>query len=269
MLLQAVGVSVGDYRCDGLDSRGDEKAHQVEIVFVRSGAFRIESGRGREFADPSRAIVLRSGECFQVTHPGPCSDRSLVIGLSSETVRELGAMRKTKGGVDESPLPAALTVRCSRSVYLEQRKLAAGLERDTDPLGASEVALMLAEKILAPHERVHDRYVEEDDRVEAVKALLAERFTERQSLAEIGAAVDLSEYRIARLFRASTGSTIHDHRMELRLRAAVERLADGEEDLTALALDLGFFDHSHFTRSFHRRFGLPPSRYRAQAIASA
>jgi AraC family transcriptional regulator len=269
MLLQVDGVSVGDYRCNGVDSRGDEKAHQAEIVFVRSGAFRIESERGRALADPSRAIVLRSGECFQVTHPGPCADRSLVIGLSSETIRELGTMRKTNDGGEESPLPVTLTVRCSRSVYLEQRKLAAALERGTDPLGANEVALTLAEKVLAPHEAVHDRCVEEDDRVEAVKALLAERFTEPCSLAEIGAAVDLSQYRIARLFRASTGSTIHDHRIELRLRAAVERLADGEEDLTELALDLGFFDHSHFTRSFRRRFGLPPSRYRAQVIASA
>lgn len=269
MLLQTDGVSIGDYRCNGLDSRGDERTYQTEIVFVRSGAFRIESERGRELADPSRAILLRSGESFQVTHPGPCCDRSLVIGLSSDTVGELRSTLEPSGGEDGGSLPDALTVRCGRSVYLEQRKLAASLERGTDPLGATEVALTLAEKVLAPGDVGHDRRVEEDDRVEAVKTMLAEHFAERQSLAEIGAAVELSPYRIARLFRAVTGSTIHDHRIELRLRAAVERLADGEDDLTELALDLGFFDHSHFTRSFCRRFGLPPSRYRAQAVASA
>ena len=33
-------------------------------------------------------------------------------------------------------------------------------------------------------------------------------------------------------------------------------------DLTALALDLGYADHSHFTNAFREEWGLPPSRFR-------
>jgi AraC-like DNA-binding protein len=48
----------------------------------------------------------------------------------------------------------------------------------------------------------------------------------------------------------------------LRLRAALERLADGARDLTALALELGFSSHSHFADAFRREFGRTPSDVR-------
>ena len=43
----------------------------------------------------------------------------------------------------------------------------------------------------------------------------------------------------------------------------MERLAAGEPDLTALALDLGYADHSHLTNACRREFGRPPSALRA------
>lgn len=57
----------------------------------------------------------------------------------------------------------------------------------------------------------------------------------------------------------------------LRARAAAECLARGAQDLTALALDWGYTDHSHFTNAFRREWGVPPSRVRGappHALAS-
>jgi len=53
----------------------------------------------------------------------------------------------------------------------------------------------------------------------------------------------------------------------LRTVLAAERLLAGAPDLTALALDLGYADHSHFTNAFRREWGLAPSRLRACAEA--
>ncbi len=53
------------------------------------------------------------------------------------------------------------------------------------------------------------------------------------------------------------------------MHEGAERIATGEvEDLTALALDLGFFDLAHFTRQFAAAMGEPPTRY-ARRCASA
>jgi AraC-like DNA-binding protein len=48
---------------------------------------------------------------------------------------------------------------------------------------------------------------------------------------------------------------------QLRLARALIELPDSD-DLTALALDLGFSSHSHFTLAFRRAFGCTPSRFR-------
>jgi AraC-like DNA-binding protein len=60
--------------------------------------------------------------------------------------------------------------------------------------------------------------------------------------------------------------TLHAYVHELRLRTALERVADGE-DLTRVALDLGYASHSHFTSLFRRAFGVTPSDFRQHARA--
>jgi len=54
----------------------------------------------------------------------------------------------------------------------------------------------------------------------------------------------------------------------LRLARALDLLAD-HEDITALALGLGFSSHSHFTAVFRSELGMTPSSYRAQARVGA
>src|SRR5262249_37447049 len=67
-------------------------------------------------------------------------------------------------------------------------------------------------------------------------------------------------------FQQRTGAPVHRYLTRLRLRASLERLADGETDLTALALELGFSSHSHFTGAFRREFGRTPSAVRRDPV---
>ena len=60
--------------------------------------------------------------------------------------------------------------------------------------------------------------------------------------------------------------TVTDYRQSLRLRMALERLR-GNEDLTTIALDLGYSSHSHFTMAFRREYGLTPSAYRSRSFS--
>ena len=64
---------------------------------------------------------------------------------------------------------------------------------------------------------------------------------------------------LARIFQQQTGVPVHRYLTQLRLRASLEQLADDVNDLTAVALDLGFSSHSHFTDAFRREFGHSPS----------
>jgi AraC family transcriptional regulator len=62
----------------------------------------------------------------------------------------------------------------------------------------------------------------------------------------------------------TTGTSLHAHRTDLRLRAALEPLADPRSDLLELALSLGYSSHSHFTEVFRAAFGTTPSDLRSR-----
>ncbi|HVJ81525.1 MAG TPA: AraC family transcriptional regulator, partial [Planctomycetia bacterium] len=101
------------------------------------------------------------------------------------------------------------------------------------------------------------------ERVEAAKEYLAGNLGRAVTLAYVARAAHASPFHLARLFQRRTGLPIHRYLVQLRLRAAVERLAGGERNLASLALNLGFASHSHFTDSFRREFGRTPSSFRS------
>jgi AraC-like DNA-binding protein len=68
---------------------------------------------------------------------------------------------------------------------------------------------------------------------------------------------------LARRFRSATGESISRYLLRLRLGLALDRLAAGDRDLGALADELGFANHSHFTARFRSTFGITPSAFRS------
>jgi transcriptional regulator GlxA family with amidase domain len=64
------------------------------------------------------------------------------------------------------------------------------------------------------------------------------------------------------VFRAQTGETLSRYRNRVRVRLALERLADGERSLARLAVELGFADHAHLTRVVRAEHGAPPAELR-------
>jgi AraC-like DNA-binding protein len=63
---------------------------------------------------------------------------------------------------------------------------------------------------------------------------------------------------------SSTATTLHAYRNQLRLRAALERVADPGSDLLSVAIDLGYSSHSHLSEAFRRTFKLTPSALRGR-----
>jgi len=100
------------------------------------------------------------------------------------------------------------------------------------------------------------------DVIEAARDVIARRFKDNLSLADIAREVECSVFHLARIFKARTGFSLHAYRNQLRLRAALERIHERSSDLIDIALDLGFSSHSHFTETFRRSFGITPSSVR-------
>ena len=54
----------------------------------------------------------------------------------------------------------------------------------------------------------------------------------------------------------------HSYRTGCACWPGLQRLANPGTDLAELAVELGFADHSHFSNSFRRILGVPPSAVR-------
>ncbi len=83
------------------------------------------------------------------------------------------------------------------------------------------------------------------------------------SLGVLSAKASLSPAHFQRSFQAVTGETPKNYVARLRLERAAFRLLVHDETVLTIALDCGFQNHETFTRAFRRRFGMPPSSYRA------
>jgi len=82
------------------------------------------------------------------------------------------------------------------------------------------------------------------------------------SLEELGAAVALSPFHLARLLRAQVGMPPSSYRRALGVQAAQRLLREGEAP-AAVAMRCGFYDQAHLNRHFKRVTGVMPGQYAA------
>lgn len=84
---------------------------------------------------------------------------------------------------------------------------------------------------------------------------------EEVGLDDIARAACVSRSHFARLFRVSMGDSPMGYLLRLRVERAKALLARNDQTICAIALALGFFDQSHFSRTFRRMTGQSPSQF--------
>jgi AraC-like DNA-binding protein len=94
--------------------------------------------------------------------------------------------------------------------------------------------------------------------------LLHENLDGSVRLADLANECQLSVSHFARSFKASFGITCHQWLTEQRIERAKELLAHTKSPLAAVATHSGFGDQAAFTRTFHRRVGMTPGRWRRE-----
>jgi AraC-like DNA-binding protein len=174
----------------------------------------------------------------------------------------LAELEQTTPVVAEGRL-AGTYVPCPPSSYLEQHVLARRLSsRALDPLAAEEATWALVSHVLARRAQQQTLNRTHYELAEAAKERIVATLSDSVSLTQLGKQLGVSPFHLARTFRAQTGFSLHQYRTQLRLRRALVELDRDGRDLTRLAFDLGFASHSHFTDTFRRQFGVPPSAVR-------
>ena len=94
------------------------------------------------------------------------------------------------------------------------------------------------------------------------KELMHSQLAAPPSLEALAAAVNLSPFHFARVFRRATGMPPHTWLMQQRIAQARALLQEGCLPL-AVATQLGFADQSHLSRQFKKVYGVGPGAYRS------
>ncbi|WP_137885222.1 AraC family transcriptional regulator [Pseudomonas sp. 2FE] len=107
----------------------------------------------------------------------------------------------------------------------------------------------------------------EPQAVRRAKELLGAQLSEPPSLEQLAAAVNLSPFHFARVFRRATGLPPHAWLKQRRLEQARALLKSGCAPV-GVAVQLGFADQSHLTRQFKQAYGVGPGEYRLACARS-
>jgi AraC family transcriptional regulator len=81
------------------------------------------------------------------------------------------------------------------------------------------------------------------------------------SLSSIATELNISTSHLAREFKKACGVTIGQYIQNIKIQQACEKLKKNNSDILSIALDSGFSDQSHFTKSFKKITGLTPRQY--------
>ena len=103
--------------------------------------------------------------------------------------------------------------------------------------------------------------------VARARELLEAHLADPPSLELLAAAVNLSPFHFARVFRQATGMPPHAWLKQRRLVKARELLKQGQAP-AAVAFSLGFADQSHLNRQFKQAYGITPGAYRLACFAA-
>lgn len=269
-------VHVLDYRCAGHERRQgpEEEVGTYEVVLPREGIF-VRHVHGESIvADPNYALFFNSGECYRVSHPVSGGDRCTVLAFAQSRIEDCLLHLDPQALSSGTRLFGKTHTPTSPSLDLLHRQLLRMARSTAESLAVEEIAIDLLAGLITASMRAPASVYKvsrraatarrHDELITAVREELTRRLGEKLDLRDIASAVHVSPFHLCRVFRSRTGISLSGYHRRLRLRTALQKILDGEDDLTRLAVDMGFSHHSHFTSAFSREFGLPPSANRAQ-----
>lgn len=263
-------VLLGHFRCVPGDPAWGEVNHVgdvAHVVFPRTAVQISPVGGPRLTADANRVLLYDAGQRYRRGLLDPRGDDCLFVALGPDAVARLGSAVVETNGTKQRFSQRDRSCPAGTYASLHRLRALSALPGD-DELAVDELLLSLLEGVLGPSSTASL-----DDGplpvAEAVRTVLAHCYRDRLTLPELASEVGVSPYHLHRRFRAVTGWTIHAYRDHLRLREGLARILDGEPDLSALAFDLGYASHSHFTSRFRRAFGATPSQVRRDGGVNA
>lgn len=216
----------------------------AQLVYACTGVMSVHTDDGSWVVPPERAVWVQRAVTHSIEMSGDVQMRT--VYLDTDRLDDLPSRCCV---VNVSPLLRELILR---SVAFEQPYCESGPE-------ARMAAVLVDELRSAPEAPLYLPALR-DPRAGKIAAALRENPADPRGLEEWAHEAGASARTLARLFREETGMTFGGWRQQVRLLAALERLARGDA-VTNVAFDCGYESPSAFIAMFRRALGVTPGKY--------
>jgi AraC-like DNA-binding protein len=225
------------------------------LVLLRRGCFYRRVNGEEALIDAATAYLTVPGDEQQIAHPLDGGDRCTVLRIDPTVLDDL------VGGE-----PRSRTFLVGAKTDLEHRRLVMSSLAGTDELEFEERAWHVLAEVLRAYE-LHQAGPRRRSSLLRRRAVDRTRETlsaqRAPSLTVLAREAAMSPHHLSRVFREHTGLTLTDYRNAVRVRRALERLAEGERSLARVAVESGFADQPQLTRAVRRLTGTTPGALRA------
>jgi AraC family transcriptional regulator len=231
-------------------SRVPRHSHERAYFCVNFGGTYVESyGRRRRRCQTGMLVFHPPGECHEEDHHSHVA--SLNVELGGEWLRRIAELvapldQPAEFGGDDI---AAAGAEVLRELRRADRHSSLAIE------GLTLEILAAAARRRQVVDRSAPRWLHD------ARDLLDAQ-TGPASLHAIAAEAGVHPVHFAATFRRFLGCSVGEYQRRRRFEHARQKLADRELTLAQVAVDAGFADQSHLTRTFRRFTGMTPSRYR-------
>lgn len=103
----------------------------------------------------------------------------------------------------------------------------------------------------------------ESGRIIKIKQYISDHYNEPLRLTDLAEVGNMSPTAFSRFFRLSTGRTLSEYIIDVKLGNAARLLIDGEKNISEICYECGFNNQSNFNRIFKENRGMTPRDFRA------
>jgi len=260
----SIGLVEDVRRGDAHPEQGDSGfSPDFQVALPYRGLFLWHVGGDEIVGDPNQLLFVRGGESYRVRSRGFAE---LIITPHVDVLSEIAHVNGRS--LFDHPLFRRRMWRADPQLQsFRTRFLHWAHTSNRDELAAEELVLQLLRSAFQ-HDARRERPTGSTTArlIRQTKEVLQSQLSKRVLLTDVARTVGASPAYLTDLFSRTEGASLHQYLTQLRLARALVELPH-TDDLTTLALDLGFSSHSHFTYAFRRGFGCTPSQFRESTRA--
>ncbi len=228
------------------------------VTYVTDGAGTVKLGTTIHPVSAGMIIVMFPGQCVNYTaqEDQPLSAMWMELtGDAVESVLVRAGLTPQKPTLiptvpaDQSTVAATFTALTNNTSY--------------GPLRATGLAMELLDCLLTETPRPSQPRIANLQQYYVDKSIrfIQRKYSQDISVEDVAEYCGLNRSYLGKLFRDSTGMTTQEYLIRHRMRIACSYLERGAAPIATIARSVGYPNQLHFSRAFHKVFGIPPREW--------